>query len=164
MRINKILIIVSAIFLLLIVGCSNDGKYPKAIPKVSVVVNDENYDTMVGEGNWIDPQKGGNSRIGFVYETLTNETKFIEVKNNDTLSFDVSYKKGIKEVSIDKVEFKEIISTKTNSPEIDYKYVDVSKNEYTLEVPKESGEYYYSFNVKWDEDHNLSYLFKIKVD
>ncbi|MGL4950105.1 MAG: hypothetical protein ACRC5M_06955, partial [Anaeroplasmataceae bacterium] len=79
------------------------------------------------------------------------------------LSFDIRYENGIKEVFINQIEFYDTISAKDNLPTTDYKYVEYSKNEYTLKAPKENGEYYYAFRIKWDDTHDMDYLFKIKV-
>lgn len=158
-----VLISLLLILFIIIYIFPKESKFPKSIPTVSVLINTESYKTIAGEGNWFDSKKGGNSHIGFVDEKLKNEAKFIDVKNEDTLSFDISYKNGIKEVSIDQIEFYDIISAKDNLPTIAYKYVNFSKNEYTLKAPKESGEYYYAFRIKWDDTHDMNYLFKIKV-
>ncbi|MPN36472.1 hypothetical protein SDC9_183981 [bioreactor metagenome] len=154
---TKILIGCITIYLgiFMISSCGNrSNKLPNNIPNVNIIVNGDKYNTIKGEGTWFDKEMGGgNSFIGPINEKF-NEISFIEVNSNEKLSFDISYLDNIQETTLYNIEFSEVVSGKR---------IKITNDIYEFNVPQEKGEYYYSFNIEWDDTHNFEYLFKIKV-
>jgi|GEM_PF-3182502 len=135
-------------------SCDKNNKFPDKIPSVNVISAGGTYKTIAGEGTWFDKEQGGgNSFIGSINEKF-EEIAFIEVSSKEKLSFDISYSDNIQEVTLYSVDFSEIDSGKR---------IKLLDNVYEFDAPEDKGEYYYSFNIKWDDTHNFEYLFKIKV-
>lgn len=133
---------------------SKDNKLPKNIPNVKVVINEKKYNTIKGEGTWFNKEmRGGNSFIESINEKF-DEINFIEVNSNERIILDISYLDNIKETILYSVDFSEDISGSR---------IKLLNNIYEFNAPQDKGEYYYSFNIEWDDTHNFEYLFKIKV-
>lgn len=132
---------------------SKNNKFPNKIPNVKIIVNGNKYNTITGEGTWFDKELGGNSFIGPINEKF-DEIPFIEVYSNEKLSFDISYLDNIQKTTLYSVDFSEIVSGKR---------IKITDDIYEFNIPQNKGEYYYSFNINWDDTHNFEYLFKIKV-
>ncbi|MBB6625512.1 hypothetical protein H7E67_19070 [Clostridium gasigenes] len=66
-----ILIFPLFIFSIVIYIFPKESEFPKSLPTVSVLVNNNSYNTITREGTWFDQKKGRNSHIGFVDEKLT---------------------------------------------------------------------------------------------
>lgn len=133
--------------------------FPCSTPSTDVIVNSTRYKTVQGDGNWfldkiINGSVCGSSYIVDMDKELTEKCLFIEVKSGDTLRFDISYKDNIKAVTLYNVDFKDS-KRKQNAL--------ILTEEYSFKAPEKKGEYYYAFNVTWDNTHNSDYLFKIKV-
>ena len=97
--------------------------------------------------------RGGNSFIESINEKF-DEINFIEVNSNERIILDISYLDNIKETILYSVDFSEAISGSR---------IKLLNNIYEFNAPQDKGEYYYSFNIEWDDTHNFEYLFKIKV-
>lgn len=96
---------------------------------------------------------GGNSFIEPINEKF-DEIPFIEVNSNEKLNFDISYLDNIQKTTLYSVDFSEIVSGKR---------IKIADYIYEFNTPQDKGEYYYSFNINWDDTHSFEYLFKIKV-
>lgn len=149
---NCFIVILSLFFL---VSCSdNSSTFPKSSPTTTLTINDTSYECVLGNGNWFDSSKDGNSRMGDPYEQFNDSCSFIEIAAGDELSFDISYKENFQVVNLNLVTFN------TDQSPV---YTKLSTDEYSFKAPTEKGEYNYTFRVTWDDTHSLDYLFKLKV-
>ena len=149
----KILIICLGIFILYSInGKSNE--FPKNIPVVKININDKKYNTTTGEGTWFDKKFGGRNSFILNIKEKFDEIQFIEVNSNEKIIFDISYLENIQETTLYSIDFSEITLGER---------IKILNNIYEFNAQKDKGEYYYSFNIKWDDTHNFEYLFKIKV-
>lgn len=147
-------------FIALVSYKNNKDDFPNKPPITNINVNNVEYKTIQGEGNWLqgklpDGNVPGSSYLVDLSEALNENCSFIEVNSGDELKFDISYKHNIQEVTLYNIDF-----TDSKKKEED---VLISNESYSFKSPESKGEYYYAFNVRWDDTHNFDYLFKIKV-
>ena len=147
MKIYSILLVI-----MLFSGCSVDYV---GHPKLTVVGDDITFDAIINGGNWFSKDQGGNSfDLGDWDIERAKEITSENVEASSTLDLLLSYKKDIESFRIYRIEG-------TNG--FDQKQTEVECEEYRIKLPKESGEYIYAVKTKWDDTHNVNYLFKVNI-
>ena len=155
-KISFILIVLIS-FIVLINYKNNKDDFPDNIPKTNITVNNVVYKTEKGEGTWTSGKLPNGNISGSSYlvdydEEFTEKCSFIEVHPNDDLKFDISYNEKIQRVTLYKIDSKNCVKKQDSL---------ILNEPYSFKAPNENGEYYYALNVKWDDNHNFDYLFKI---
>lgn len=160
---NKKIIFV-CIFIFVIVGVIyNERKkyiFGTNIPETFIVNDNEKYEIIHGEANWLlappgEKFLGGNSYLIDTNKEFKENCSFIEMKSGSELSFHIKYEDLIKNVTLASVDVTDASTPKKIEYKLDAPYI--------FKTPTEKGDYYYILNVKWDVNHNVDYLFKIKI-
>jgi hypothetical protein len=157
---NRTILICIFIFVILVIMYSDRKKYVFGtdIPKAFIVINNEKHEIIHGDANWQISSPGenvpGSSYLVDTKKGLKN-CSFIEVIPNSQLSFDVKYEDYIQTVALSSIDI-------TNYS-VHKKTEDILNSPYNFKAPTEKGDYYYIFYVNWDSNHDVDYLFKIRV-
>lgn len=160
---NKKTLFICILILVLLIILYNDRKkyvFGTDIPKAFIVINNEKQELIHGDANWLlaPPGKtvyGGNSYLVDTRKDLEKNCSFIEVTPNSQMSFDLKYRDYIQKTVLSSVDIKSSSTPKKSENELN--------SPYTFKSPEEKGDYYYIFYVNWDSNHNVNYLFKIRV-
>jgi patatin-like phospholipase/acyl hydrolase len=158
---KKTIFICILIFVLLIILYNDRKKYVFGtdIPKAFIVINNEKHELIHGDANWQISLPGenvpGSSYIVDPKKELEKNCTFIEVTPNSQMSFDLKYEDYIQKAVLYSMDITNYSTTKKSEK--------VLNSPYTFKSPEEKGDYYYIFYVNWDTNHNVNYLFKIRV-
>lgn len=153
--ITKITIILTFLFLL--------GSYcmylvssevPIQRPYVSIKYKNKAIPSKIGEHNWFRSETGGNSFIVGSSYKVGKETSIFTAKSGDALTISFSAKPK---------EMKVILYSNKNTTAKVYKTFGSEKN-YELMLPKEQGEYIFEVSGHWDDTHNTSDIFRVKIE
>ena len=140
------------ISIVLIVIFKLTHKYPSRPPKMTIEYNDEKYKAEIDEFTWFS--NGGNSWLGVGEIELAKKMDSIYAKQNDELTFKLTYNKGISYVQVI-----EVMKDKTRE--------QVNITDSTFKVSEEKGEHIYSVFVCWDStsksSHSANYVIKVNV-
>lgn len=162
LRKNKKIIFICIVIFILVGVMYNERKkniFDTDIPPTFIVINNEKYEIKRGDANWQlgspEVNMPGNSYMVNTSKELKENCSFIDIKPDSQINFDISYKNNIQKVTLSSVDI-------TNSS-IPKKTEDILDSPYIFKIPTEKGEYYYILSVYWDVNHNVDYLFKIKI-
>src|SRR5690625_3747724 len=158
----KKLIVVSVLLLVFILsGCGgtsteNNGLSGDTPPKVSVEVDGESYETILGSYCW-DISKGESECVDTAGPVdLLKDEEPIQIKTGEQIKLNMDYKPKPNKMHLSQI---------VNDDEVE---IEINDNQFT--APDEKGTYFYSYGVWWmdEEDKDLSqgdafYAFAIEV-
>ncbi|MGG0719302.1 hypothetical protein ABE096_17125 [Robertmurraya massiliosenegalensis] len=136
---------VSIMFMLIIiVGCTRSGLSGNMPPNAKVVVNDQEYETVLGTYCW-----SGGWNSGICVDTagpteLLKEKETITVKGGERVTIKIDFEPQPTEIHVEQF--------------INETGIEVPLEGLQFSVPEEPGVYYYSIGAWWldEEDENVS--------
>jgi hypothetical protein len=142
--------------IILILGYS-DYKYitreiPLSQPKVVIKYNNKVVPVEIGEHNWINGE-GGNSYLAGSSYDVGQKCSAFTAKANDILSIQFSSKPR---------EMKVFLWSGYSANKIYKSFGAQMKYEFAL--PEAKGEYIFEVMGGWDDKHNTSSIFKVRIE
>jgi len=152
---HKKYIFVSIPLALLILAAFNiyNREIPISAPAPVLKYNDEKIKVSEGEHNWFDKNTGGNSFLAGSSYDIGEKMDSVVIEPEDKIVFDL--KGNPKSIKVH-------LWTDYNRATVYKSYTSSDVKE--IISPKTEGEYILEINGEWDETHNTSHIFKLKVD
>lgn len=153
-HINKFAAICGVIILLL--GYSGYKHITRKIPlspaKVVIKYNNRAVPVEIGEHNWINGE-GGNSYLAGSSYNVGQKSSSFTAKANDIINISFSSKPR---------EMKVILWSGYSARKV-YKSFGAQKK-YEFDLPEAKGEYIFEVVGDWDNTHNTSHVFRVKLE
>lgn len=132
----RVIAVIALVVIILVYSLNSMKKIvPLSFPNIKVTYSQQNIETALGEYNWFDEEKGGNTCFAETPDKLVKNLNSMSVKKEDTINFVVK--------TFCKQPTKTTVSLVVSNKKESYNFgiiKQVSKDNY-FNVPKEKGEY-----------------------
>ena len=133
---------------LFLISCSS---LPNDPPSLKITTSNITYNTHTNGGTWFNNSNdnfGGNSfDLGMTNFEKLKLIEEIQIPCDTEITLNLSYLKDIASFKVYSIQGDDLI--------------EIENSNYIIVTPSTSGEYGYLIEAKWDETHNMNFIFKV---